>query len=83
MLLVLDSTLSIVNVFIYTDINECEDSNDNCTHVCTNTIGHFICSCRTGYMLDTDNRTCNGTESIIAVVGINKNMFSQILMNVP
>ena len=67
MLLLLDSTLSIINVLIHTDINECEDSNGNCTHVCTNTIGHFMCSCRTGYMLDTDNRTCKGTEGCIAV----------------
>ena len=33
-------------------------------------------------MLDSDNRTCNGTGFVIAVDGIIKNIFSQISMNV-
>ena len=42
------------------DINECSSNNGNCSQICTNTNGSFICSCRFGYVLNADSRTCNG-----------------------
>ena len=36
----------------YIDINECNSANGGCEHICTNTIGSFICSCDTSYQLD-------------------------------
>ena len=47
--------------FILTDINECGVSNGGCSHICTNTEGGFECSCRVGYTLDSDRKSCSGT----------------------
>nr|BAA86869.1 mannose-binding protein-associated serine protease (MASP) [Xenopus laevis] len=43
------------------DIDECTEKSDEdlvCDHHCHNYIGGFYCSCRFGYLLHTDNRTC-------------------------
>ncbi|XP_034021443.1 mannan-binding lectin serine protease 1, partial [Thalassophryne amazonica] len=43
------------------DVDECADSGDEdllCDHFCHNYIGGYYCSCRYGYLLHTDNRTC-------------------------
>ncbi|XP_017564365.2 mannan-binding lectin serine protease 1 isoform X2 [Pygocentrus nattereri] len=43
------------------DIDECRDKNDEdlaCDHFCHNHIGGYYCSCRYGYQLHSDNRTC-------------------------
>ena len=44
---------------MYTDINECMDSNV-CHHYCNNTKGSYNCYCQSGYHLLTDNVTCEG-----------------------
>ena len=46
--------------FTYLDIDECDDNNGDCAHICTNNIGSYICSCRTGYDLADDARDCIG-----------------------
>ncbi|KAM3875478.1 mannan-binding lectin serine protease 1 [Diretmus argenteus] len=43
------------------DIDECRDRSDEdllCDHFCHNYIGGYYCSCRYGYLLHSDNRTC-------------------------
>ncbi|XP_075717912.1 mannan-binding lectin serine protease 1 isoform X3 [Rhinoderma darwinii] len=43
------------------DVDECAERNDEdmvCDHHCHNYIGGFYCSCRFGYLLHSDNRTC-------------------------
>lgn len=47
------------------DVNECATNNGNCTTVCTNTIGSYMCSCVTGYVLDVDGSTCDGYFIIV------------------
>ena len=42
------------------DINECQIAINNCSELCINTNGSFYCQCTTGYLLSTDNKTCNG-----------------------
>ena len=42
------------------DINECVEETDGCTQNCTNTNGSYICSCNTGYRLDSDRHSCYG-----------------------
>lgn len=46
-------------------MDECSDRGDEdedliCDHFCHNFIGGYYCSCRYGYLLHTDNRTCRG-----------------------
>ena len=50
--------------FIHPDNDECSLGTDDCTHMCINTIGSFICGCNTGYILDTDGVTCNGMQKL-------------------
>ncbi|XP_068137329.1 mannan-binding lectin serine protease 1 isoform X3 [Hyperolius riggenbachi] len=43
------------------DVDECAEKSDEdmvCDHHCHNYIGGFYCSCRFGYLLHSDNRTC-------------------------
>ncbi|XP_058043870.1 mannan-binding lectin serine protease 1 isoform X1 [Ahaetulla prasina] len=54
------------------DIDECLESNDEelaCDHHCHNYIGGYYCSCRFGYILHSDNRTCK--------VECSNNLFTQ------
>ena len=45
---------------LFLDINECFSNNGNCSQTCNNTIGNYLCSCKSGYVLDGDNVTCKG-----------------------
>ena len=47
----------------YTDINECEGVNE-CEQICINTDGSHECSCRQGFELAADARSCNGKHLI-------------------
>ena len=51
------SNLSI-DMFFCIDIDECEIGVHDCTQICNNTVGRFLCSCNDGYQIDSDNRTC-------------------------
>ena len=42
----------------FSDINECEEALDNCSHVCGNDQGGFSCQCHSGYKLNEDNTNC-------------------------
>ena len=46
-------------MFVFLDDNECELGIDNCSMICENLQGSFICSCETGYKL-VDEVHCQG-----------------------
>lgn len=46
--------------FPYLDTNECLNNNGGCAHVCTNNNGSYACSCKPGYLLAPDSKTCVG-----------------------
>ena len=48
--------------FIIIDVDECSSQDNNCTQICTNTIGSYQCACDVGYMLDMDGFTCSGKQ---------------------
>ena len=48
---------------VYIDVDECTSSP--CDHTCTNNVGSFECSCNDGYVLDRDERSCNGMSDIV------------------
>lgn len=45
------------------DRNECEGQH-NCGQICGNTPGSYYCTCRPGYYLSSDLRTCKGNMPV-------------------
>ena len=50
------------------DINECNQNNGDCLHICDNIPGSRVCRCRPGFVLDTDGRTCLGWFNITGII---------------
>ena len=50
--------------FAAIDVDECLFNNGGCSHFCHNFIGGFYCSCRIGYRLDDDIKSCIGKTNI-------------------
>ena len=46
--------------FFCAAVNQCEEGTHNCAHICINDGSSFTCTCRSGYMLASDGRSCNG-----------------------
>jgi hypothetical protein len=42
------------------DINECDDSNGMCQHVCEDDGGSYTCKCNAGFTLAADQHSCVG-----------------------
>ena len=59
-----DSCMLYMCVCIVPDINECVENRDNCEQLCNNRAGAFTCSCRSGYQLDSDGRSCTGKHCV-------------------
>ncbi|XP_078573391.1 uncharacterized protein LOC144860148 isoform X3 [Branchiostoma floridae x Branchiostoma japonicum] len=49
-----------------TDKNECSSNNGGCDQTCTNTRGSYTCSCRQGFVLDSDGRGCSDHDECAA-----------------
>ena len=48
----------------HADVNECAVSeSNNCSSVCTNTEGSYVCGCASGYELSDSGDSCQGTGS--------------------
>lgn len=50
--------------FFNTDHNECAIDNGGCDHRCKNYAGYFTCSCKDGYVLQSNGRTCFSEKGI-------------------
>ena len=46
------------------DIDECAVDNGGCEQDCINTPGGFRCDCFEGFLLNEDNLTCYGEQSL-------------------
>ena len=44
----------------FADVDECAGNRGGCQQICTNTDGSFVCSCRDGFRLASDGRSCEG-----------------------
>ena len=56
----------IFNIFIYnlSDVDECSLGTHNCSHICKNTFGTFICGCHLGCQIDVNDRvSCQGSTT--------------------
>ncbi|CAG9771064.1 unnamed protein product [Ceutorhynchus assimilis] len=42
----------------FVDLDECATRNAGCEHDCTNTLGSYQCSCRTGFTLHENKKSC-------------------------
>ena len=51
--------LDTINSCHYSDIDECSSNRHGCEEICENSEGSYLCSCREGYSLNEDNRTCS------------------------
>ena len=52
--------ITIIYHILYVDVNECIEDVDGCAQICTDTLGSYTCSCRSGYQLASDDHQCNG-----------------------
>jgi len=43
-------------------VDECQAQLDACDQNCHNTVGSYTCSCNSGYILDSDRVSCDGTS---------------------
>ena len=53
-----------VDIFILnisTDIDECDNSYDECSDICINVPGGYNCDCQNGYYLKSNGKDCEGT----------------------
>lgn len=44
------------------DIDECREGSSGCSQTCENTDGSYRCSCRKGYRLSADGKTCEDID---------------------
>uniref|UniRef100_A0A8D0L7H6 Matrilin 2 n=1 Tax=Sphenodon punctatus TaxID=8508 RepID=A0A8D0L7H6_SPHPU len=57
----------------------CSIAEHGCDHFCINTPGSYVCKCKQGYILNSDQRTCS-TQDLCAV---EKHACEQICVNTP
>ena len=52
--------------FVYVDINECTTNDlgtvNQCSQLCINTEGSYMCQCQSGYRVSEDQRSCDGKK---------------------
>ena len=57
-----------MSIAIETDIDECTEGVDGCAQTCTNVIGSYLCSCSSGYRLESNNHGCQSKFHCLAFI---------------
>ncbi|XP_019635892.1 PREDICTED: uncharacterized protein LOC109478668 [Branchiostoma belcheri] len=52
-------TLTLCEVQVFSDVDECLTENGGCDQFCTNTEGSFQCSCDSGHLLNANGLACD------------------------
>lgn len=52
-----------LTIFPKTENNPCKRNNGGCHHTCRYKAGVKACSCRTGFSLQSDGKTCKGEQT--------------------
>ena len=45
---------------VFADIDECQESTANCSHICNNENGTYSCDCSSGFVVQPDLHNCLG-----------------------
>ena len=54
------------------DINECAMGTSDCSQICENTNGSYLCDCYYGYQLLSNNKTCrHASKATVLLILIN------------
>lgn len=64
-------------LIVTTEIDECFEGTHQCTQNCVNTIGSYVCTCNSGFIIDADRRTCDGENKIITLTTANMYLYVQ------
>ena len=48
---------------LHLDVDECAVENGGCEQGCANTQGSFTCSCKKGYLINADAKSCKGKQA--------------------
>ena len=48
-------------------VRPCQNNNGGCNHICRAVSNEAVCSCRAGYLLQADQRTCEGKSKSVCL----------------
>ena len=69
------------DICLVADINEC-DGDNGCNQICENHNGSYSCTCEHGFVLLSDNMTCEGIINKPSMLSFSYFAMLQILMSV-
>lgn len=52
-----ESKSKFISLFLL-DVNECQTGKHICEQLCENTLGGYVCKCKSGYRLSHDKKSC-------------------------
>jgi len=53
---------------LHTDLDECEQNQKLCSHICQNSDGSYICTCPPGFVLGSDGVTCKDIDEVSKIL---------------
>ena len=59
------NTITFIMCDSVLDINECSGVDNKCQQQCSNTVGSYLCSCQSGFHLNTDGATCSSENHCV------------------